>query len=346
MEYLEGATLAERLEAGDSHGERDAGGSCGRSAARSRPRTGRRSSTAISSRRTSGSPRPSATRTRSPSCSTSASPSCSTTGEARARRPARRWGRRATCRPSSARARPVDHRADIYSLGIILYELFAGTAAVSGRVLRRAHLPADVGAARASVAPSPDGPGAGADHPRCLEKEPAKRPESAKELGRLLDLVVREGNEPLTQLRPAVLSTRPSAAAGTTMGQSIGEVVVPTAAPAPGARRRVALATAGAAALVVVVVALLSSNGRLDRQAARGLALDRATAARRGDDPAVQSDGQPGTERASQRASHDRAPAAAYRRGAGRPGEPRRARGRAGGQRRRLRRGRRRARTW
>ncbi len=64
----------------------------------------------------------------------------------------------------------------------------------------------------------------------CLEKDPAKRPESAKELGRLLELAVQEGTEPVTQQRSAVLTARPSAAIGTTMGQSIGEVARPARA--------------------------------------------------------------------------------------------------------------------
>jgi serine/threonine-protein kinase len=164
--------------------------------------------------------------------------------------------------PEQCMGRPVDHRADIYSLGIILYEIFAGIVPFRGESFGELiyqhmseppeppsrHRPIDPELERIILA--------------CLEKDPLKRPESAKELGRQLDLVVREGNEPVNELRTAVVTARPSAAIGTTMGQSIGEVVVPPAsASAPGPRRGVALAVAGSATLIVVVVGFLLTRG-------------------------------------------------------------------------------------
>ena len=165
--------------------------------------------------------------------------------------------------PEQCMGRPVDHRADIYSLGVILYEIFAGIVPFRGESFGELiyqhmseppeppsrHRPMDPELERIILA--------------CLEKDPAKRPESAKELGRLLDLVVHEGTEPITQLRTAVLTARPSAAIGTTMGQSIGEVVV---RPARAGKRGVALVAAGGAALVVVVAGvLLMRNGPTTR---------------------------------------------------------------------------------
>ncbi|HTB60743.1 MAG TPA: serine/threonine-protein kinase [Polyangia bacterium] len=161
--------------------------------------------------------------------------------------------------PEQCMGRPVDHRADIYSLGVILYEIFAGIVPFRGESFGELiyqhmseppeppsrHRPMDPELERIILA--------------CLEKDPAKRPESAKELGRLLDLVVHEGNEPVTQLRTAIVTPRPSAAVGTTMGQSIGEVVV---RPPGAGKRSAALAAAGAVALVVVVAGvLLTRNG-------------------------------------------------------------------------------------
>ena len=165
--------------------------------------------------------------------------------------------------PEQCMGRPVDHRADIYSLGVILYEIFAGIVPFRGESFGELiyqhmsevpeppsrHRPMDPELERIILA--------------CLEKDPAKRPESAKELGRLLDLAVREGTEPVAQLRTAVVTARPSAATGTTMGQSIGEVVV---APARAGRRGAALLAAGAAALVVLVAGvLLTRNGSTTR---------------------------------------------------------------------------------
>ena len=154
--------------------------------------------------------------------------------------------------PEQCMGRPVDHRADVYSLGVILYEIFAGIVPFRGESFGELiyqhmsdppeppsrHRPMDPELERIILA--------------CLEKDPAKRPESAKELGRLLDLALQEGTEPVTQLRAA--TARPSAAAGTTMGQSIGEVVVPSAR---AGKRGAALVAAGAAALVVVVGGVL-----------------------------------------------------------------------------------------
>jgi hypothetical protein len=171
--------------------------------------------------------------------------------------------------PEQCMGRAVDHRADIYSFGVILYEIFAGMVPFRGESfgeLIYQHM------SERPEAPSrhrPMEPELERIILACLEKDPAKRPESAKELGRLLDQVVQEGTEPVSQVRTAVRSTRPaaasrpSAATGTTMGQSIGEVIVP---PQPAGKRGAAIAAAGGAALVVVVVgALLMRNGSAAR---------------------------------------------------------------------------------
>ncbi len=156
--------------------------------------------------------------------------------------------------PEQCMGRPVDHRADIYSLGVILYEIFAGIVPFRGESfgeLIYQHM---------SEVPEPPSRHRAIDPEleriilACLEKDPAKRPESAKELGRLLNLVLREGSGPVTQPRTAVVTARPSAAIGTTMGQSVGEVALP---PPPAPKRVAALAAAGAAAVIVVVAGFL-----------------------------------------------------------------------------------------
>ena len=44
----------------------------------------------------------------------------------------RRWARRTTCRPSSAAASDVDHRTDIYSFGVVAYQLLTGDVPFDG----------------------------------------------------------------------------------------------------------------------------------------------------------------------------------------------------------------------
>jgi eukaryotic-like serine/threonine-protein kinase len=156
--------------------------------------------------------------------------------------------------PEQCMGRAVDHRADLYSLGVILYEIFAGIVPFRGEsfgelIYQHMSEPPEPPSRHRPMEPELE-----RIILSCLEKDPAKRPESAKELGRLLDLVVHEGSEPVTQLRTAVVSTRPSAATGTTMGQSIGEVIVP---PPRAGKRAAAVAVAGGAALVVVVAGFL-----------------------------------------------------------------------------------------
>jgi len=91
--------------------------------------------------------------------------------------------------PEQAAADPTtDHRADIYSFGIMAYELFAGAPPFAGR-----H-PAALLAAQMTETPPllsaarPDAPAPLVDLVRrCLEKDPAKRPQTATEVIHALD---------------------------------------------------------------------------------------------------------------------------------------------------------------
>ena len=93
--------------------------------------------------------------------------------------------------PEQAAGDPnVDHRADIYSLGAMIYELLCGRAVFAGRTPQR------MLAAHMSEVPTPiaelrgDVPTALAELVmRCLEKEPGKRPQQATDIVRSLETI-------------------------------------------------------------------------------------------------------------------------------------------------------------
>jgi tRNA A-37 threonylcarbamoyl transferase component Bud32/tetratricopeptide (TPR) repeat protein/TolB-like protein len=93
--------------------------------------------------------------------------------------------------PEQAAGDPtVDNRADIYSLGAMIYELLCGHAVFAGRTPQRmlaAHMgevPKPISEMRGDV------PAALADLVmRCLEKEPAKRPQQASDIVRSLESI-------------------------------------------------------------------------------------------------------------------------------------------------------------
>src|SRR5438477_7740692 len=91
--------------------------------------------------------------------------------------------------PEQASADPsVDHRADIYSFGVLAYELLTGQPPFAGRTpqhLLAAHVteaPEVITRRRASLPPA-----LAALVMRCLEKRPADRPQSASEVVHALD---------------------------------------------------------------------------------------------------------------------------------------------------------------
>ncbi len=94
--------------------------------------------------------------------------------------------------PEQARALPVDHRTDIYSLGLILYELLSGRTPFTGQT------PPILMVKHVTQRPPALQPGTIEGVPteleslifRMLEKEPAKRPASMTEVAEVLEELV------------------------------------------------------------------------------------------------------------------------------------------------------------
>lgn len=114
--------------------------------------------------------------------------------------------------PEQATADPtIDHRADIYSVGIMAYEMLAGHPPFAGRTpqqLLAAHVnrpPEPLGTVRSSIPPD-----LAAVVMRCLEKRPADRWQGADELLRALEAVATPGTG--TASTVATPAARPAAA--------------------------------------------------------------------------------------------------------------------------------------
>ena len=119
-------------------------------------------------------------------------------GDARRRRRSTgsSWERRPTSRPSRRRGAAIDHRTDIYAVGVILYELICGRLPFAGPSVNEyliqhvtvpaPSLPPDVRATRLGATLD-------AIVQRCLEKDPAGRFPSAERLARLLQELARGG---------------------------------------------------------------------------------------------------------------------------------------------------------
>ena len=103
--------------------------------------------------------------------------------------------------PEQASGRPVDHRSDIYAVGVTLFELICGhlpfEAASVGELLIHhvstppPHLPDDVRATKLGAMLD-------AIIQRCLEKDPDLRFPSASQLARLFDELARGGDATFT----------------------------------------------------------------------------------------------------------------------------------------------------
>jgi predicted Ser/Thr protein kinase len=142
--------------------------------------------------------------------------------------------------PEQVTGRPVDGRSDLFSLGVVLFELLAGERPFAGESIHEVTL--KVVQAPTPI-PSAVAPGVPAGfNPivlKCLEKEPDKRFQRGAELARVLGALARAlvGRDPAdigrTEVHQADLATRPGAGDGEP-GAPAPQAVPDTGGPSAG----------------------------------------------------------------------------------------------------------------
>ena len=150
--------------------------------------------------------------------------------------------------PEQCHGRAVDHRTDIYAMGVILYQLYTGQLPFRGEgfaeILTK------------QLTQVPERPSTHVSLPpaldtlimRCLAKDPAARPQSARELGEALAQII------VTLTPTAVLAT-PESKTTTTLRGSAHEAEAVAASVAPARRWPLIV--------VVLVVGVLSALGAM-----------------------------------------------------------------------------------
>jgi serine/threonine-protein kinase len=164
--------------------------------------------------------------------------------------------------PEQCRGVNVDKGTDIYALGMILYEMFAGQLPFQGSFaeLITHHL-----------ITAPDPPSRHRPLPRaleqlimrCIDKDPAQRPQSAEALGRALDAALPTAEDNLQTAAVVPVAPAPAAApAHDTLSPPPGRTAADLTMTPARSRRPLFLAVGlGAGALVAVAIALGVRHG-------------------------------------------------------------------------------------
>ena len=172
--------------------------------------------------------------------------------------------------PEQCHGRAVDHRTDIYALGVILYRLYAGRLPFEGETFM------EVLTKQVTISPAPPSTHAPAIPPaldllilRCLAKEPGERPQSGGEVERALAAIFSASTAPIAVgTTPAVgVSTTLSSGAveigtdkagktgktGKTDTTTTGQTVPPATDPPARSQTWVGLVIAAAVAAAVII---------------------------------------------------------------------------------------------
>jgi serine/threonine protein kinase len=113
--------------------------------------------------------------------------------------------------PEQCHGRAVDHRTDIYAMGVILYQIWTGKAPFAGETFAELLTKQLTTTAERPSTLAPVPPELDELIMRCLEKDPARRPQSARELGERLAKILADRPAPT-----ALLDPRPAQASATT----------------------------------------------------------------------------------------------------------------------------------
>jgi serine/threonine-protein kinase len=116
--------------------------------------------------------------------------------------------------PEQVRGEPMDHRGDLYSVGVMLYELLTGKLPFNGTVpldILMAHSTEKPPSFAQVGAPGVVTPAVEAMVMKCLEKDPGNRPQSARDLAELFEkaLCSRETHEHQEPPRQPVAPSTP-----------------------------------------------------------------------------------------------------------------------------------------